>query len=127
MADPVNFDAGLPLITLTAQVAGTVTSSNQTNPLNKGIKVYINITTIGSGNTVTVTIQAVDPGSGNVVALLVSAALASNATTTLTVYPGLTAAANVTANDVLPYTWNIKAVVAGGNATTGTISFCKLA
>lgn len=127
MADPVNFDAGLPLITLTAQAAGTVTSANQPNPLNKGIKVYISVSTIGSGNTLTVTLQAVDPGSGNVVTLLASAALATNATTTITVYPGLTAAANVTANDVLPYTWNIKAVVAGANNTTATISFCKLA
>lgn len=127
MADPVNFDGSPALITLTAQAAGTVTSANQSNPLNKGIKVYVSISTIGSGNTVTVTLQAVDPGSGNVVTLLASTALAANGTTTLTVYPGLTAAANVTANDVLPYTWNIKAVVAGANATTATISICKLA
>jgi hypothetical protein len=126
MADPVNFDCNPALITLAAQVAGTVTSANQPNPLNKGIKIYVNITTIGSGNSLTVTLQAIDPVSGNPVALLASAALGSNGITTMTVYPGLTAITNVAANDLLPATWNLKAVVAGANATTATISFCKL-
>lgn len=39
----------------------------------------------------------------------------------LTVYPGVAAVANVSANDVLPKTFQIQAVVAVGGNVTATI------
>lgn len=112
------------LATLTAQGVGTVTSQPQTNPNARGVEVIIDITTItGTTPTLTVTIRGRDPISGKTFTLLASAALAAAATTVLRLYPGLTAAANLVASDVLPPQWDITAAVAGTTpAVTGTIS-----
>jgi len=48
--------------------------------------------------------------------------LNSTGTTVLTVYPGLTAAANVTVNDVLPRTWRVITAIGGSTpAVTATV------
>lgn len=68
------------------------------------------------------TIQGKDPNSGKYYTLLASAALGAVATTVLTVYPGLTASANVVANDFVPRTFRVITAVAGtGPAVTYTI------
>lgn len=95
------------------------------NPDAKGIKVVVDITAVTT-TTCTVTIEGVDGASGKHYTILASTALGSVATTVLTVYPGLTAAANVTVNDHLPPRFNIKAVLSNGTSLTGTIGVSML-
>lgn len=90
----------------------------------RGLHLVVDITTItGTTPTLTVTIQAKDPTSGKYYTLLTSAALNATGTTVLKVYPGLTAAANTVANDVLPRDWRISYAIAGTTpAVTATFS-----
>jgi hypothetical protein len=90
------------LLSLAGTVGSAQTSTLQANPYGRGVKVFVNVTTNTSG-TFTVTIQGLL--NGQAVTLLTSAAL--NASGVLTVYPGLTASANVIANDILPKQWQV--------------------
>jgi hypothetical protein len=77
----------------------------------------IDITSItGSAPTATFTVQGKCPLSGKYYTIIASAALNTAATTVLRVYPGLTAATNLTVSDVVP---NIFRVIctAGGTVT----------
>lgn len=120
-AGPV--DPSAALLTYAAASAGT-NSADQVNQSARGVKVVVDITAItGTTPTLTVTIRGKDPVSGKYFTLLASAALNAVATTVLTVYPGATASANVTANDNLPKTWRVEAVIGGtGPAVTVTIA-----
>lgn len=97
----------------------TQTGADQTNRGHRGIKVVVDTTVFGTGS-VTVTIQGKDETSGKYYTLLASAAIVSVTTTAYTVYPGLPATANVSANDVLPSTWRL--LVTANNANTQTYS-----
>jgi len=90
----------------------SVNSPDQVNAYGRGIKVFINISSITAGSAV-VTIQGKDP-SGNYYTVLASASLTATGETVLTVYPGTTAAANSVANDVLPRQWRVSVSVTTG-------------
>lgn len=113
----------LNVLSLSAQGVGTLQSAVQHNATGKGIKLVVDITAItGTTPTLTVTLQGHDPSSGKDYTILASAALNAVGTTVLTVYPGLTAAANTVADDVLPIQWRAQAVVGGTTpAVTATI------
>ena len=104
--------------TLISDVLGTTNkqSADQVNYGARGIKVVVDITAF-AGTSITVTIEGKDPVSGKYFTLLASAALVATGTTILTVYPGLTAAANVTASDVLPRNWRVKTTGTYNNTT----------
>lgn len=107
--------------------AGVTTSQNsadQSNAQYRGIKLYVNMTNVGTGS-VTFTIQGKDPVTGTYYTILASAAIIANGFTAYTVYPGITATANVSASDVLPRTWRVLATANNANATTYTVS-CSL-
>lgn len=72
------------------------------NPHAKHGRLIIDVTAITATPSVVVTIRAVDRVSGKKVDILASAAIVGVGTTTLRVGPGLTAAANVVANDFMP-------------------------
>lgn len=114
-----NADA-ITLISQTTAASGTYVSGDQTNGGARGVKVYLNISAIGASVTVTATVQGKDPVTNTYYTLLASAAKAATGFTVLTVYPGLTAAANTVASDVLPRTWNVSVAVVD---TTGTPTF----
>jgi hypothetical protein len=115
------------LLTLAAQGAGTVNSADQTNVNGRGMALTIDITVQGGTPTTTVTIQGKDPVSGKYYTILVSTALAAVATTVLRVYPGITAAANLAASDILPRTWRVSVTIGGGTpAVTATIAACVI-
>jgi len=102
---------------------GRTTSQNSADQVNssfRGVKVWVNTTTIGTGS-ITVTIQGKDPGSGVYTTLLASAAIVTNTTGVYTVYPGLPATANVSANDILPRQWRIAVVANNANPANYTI------
>jgi hypothetical protein len=101
--------------TLTAQAAGTVATGNLDTQQAKGCILLINVTAVTG--SLTVSLKGVDPTSGASYTVLASAAISATGLTVLRVYPGLTASANATANDVLPNTCVISSVVATGPAT----------
>lgn len=93
------------VISLTgATTSSAVTSGIQSNPYGRGIKLQIAVPVLSAGSLV-VTIQGVINGQAYTV--LASASISATGTSILSVYPGLTAAANVTANDVLPRQWQV--------------------
>ena len=108
--------------TLTAAAVGS-NGADLTNLVYRGVKIVVDITTIaGTAPTLIVTIQGKDVVSGKYYTLLASAALAVTGTTVMTVYPGLIAAANLTANDVLPKTWRVITTIGGTTpAVTATV------
>lgn len=115
-----NLDTGT-VVTLTAAGAGTTNSADIVG-IGSGLHLVIDITVAGGTPTLTVTIQGKDTASGKYYTILQSAALAAVATTVLRVYPALTAAANLVANDILPRTWRVTALVGGVTpAVTATI------
>lgn len=74
----------------------------------RGVDVIIDITVAPGVDTVTFTIQGLDPVSGKWYDILASAALAAVATTVLRVFPGSTVTANLKENAALPRTWRVK-------------------
>jgi hypothetical protein len=120
-------DDGLVLAAATTNPGiGTINSADQLNPAHRGVKVVIDITAIGGGATLTVTIKGKDPVSGKYFVILASTALAATSTTVLTIFPGATAAANATVNDQLPRTWRVESAVGSANNITYTIAAIKL-
>lgn len=117
-----NNDSGA-LISHAAASVG-VNGDDQVNNEGKGLHLVIDVTVIsGTTPTLTVTIEGKDPVSGKYYTILASAALSAVATTVLKVYPALTAAANLVANDVLPRNWRVKTAIAGTTpAVTATIA-----
>lgn len=112
-------------LSLVAQAAQTVTTptADQTNVGGRGVKVFVNITSIGTGS-ITVQIQGKDPATGNYFTLLASAALIANGFTVLEVYPGIAAVANLAANLSLPHIWRINVVSNNVNPVGYTIGAC---
>lgn len=98
----------------------TQTLPDQRNQGHRGVKVVLDTTVIGTGS-ITLTILGKDRVSGKTWTLLAGAAVTSNTTNVYTVYPGLTAAGNVTATDVLPDTWLITVTANNANAATYTV------
>jgi hypothetical protein len=102
-----------------ANLSGATSSSqsaDQTNFNGRGVKVFLNITA-NAGGSITFTIQGKDPVSGLYFTLLAGASQASTGTVMMSVYPGLTASTNITANDVLPRTWRLQWTIAGATVT----------
>lgn len=115
-------------VTALAAASAGANGDDQVNINARGLKLIIDITALsGTSPTLTVTIQGKDAVSGKYFTILASAALAAQATTVLTVFPGLTASANVTANDVLPRDWRVIYAIGGtGPSVTATISAALL-
>lgn len=88
----------------------------------RGVKVTLDVTTTSATPSVTFTIQGVDPTSGSYYTVLASSAITTVSTTTLTVYPGITAAANVSASDVMPTTWRLNCAHSDADGITYSAS-----
>lgn len=84
-------------------------SSDFTNNSAKGVKLYIKTGAFGSGaSSITITLQGRDLSSGTYYDILASASLTTSGFQVIQIYPGITAAANISASDVLPHTWRVK-------------------
>ena len=102
-------------ITSVLAISGTtlgtpITSPVQSNGYGRGVKVSVQ-TTAASAGSFTVTVQGLI--NGIAITLLTSAAISTTGQITLTVYPGLTASANVIANDILPRQWQVTVTPTG--------------
>lgn len=96
----------------------TQTGSDHINYNGKGVKVLVNMTVVGTGS-VTPSIQIKD-ANGIYYTVLTGTAIVTNTTQALTIYPGITAAANVSISDILPRTFRI--IMTANNANSATYS-----
>ena len=92
------------------------------NATGRGLHLVIDVTAVDATPSVTFTINGKDPVSGKVWTILASAAITATGTTILKVYPGLMAAANAAANDVLPPTWQVTAVHGDADSITYVVT-----
>lgn len=111
------------LVTLAAAGTATVTGPDLDTHQHRGIAIFINITAIsGTGATLTVTLKGKSP-AGVDYTILASAGLIATGQVVLKVYPALTTAANLTANDTVPITSHVDYTITGTTpSVTGTIS-----
>ena len=109
----------------TAQTA-TVNGNDQTNYGARGVTVVVVTTAIGTGS-ITCTIQGKDQGSGTYYTILAGAAIVTNTTNRYTVFPGAPVAANVSANDQLPFQWRVVITHNNANAASYTVGGSTLA
>lgn len=107
---------------LTAAAAGS-NSGDLDNLAGSAVAFVIDITAItGTTPTATFTVEGKDPISGKYYTILASAALAATGTTVLRVFPGATAAANLSANDFVPKVFRVSCAIAGTTpAVTATV------
>ena len=92
------------------------------NEVGRGLHLVIDVTAVTATPSVVFTIKGKDPVSGKVWTILASAAIVATGTTILKVYPGLTAAANLVASDVLPPTWQVTAVHGDADSITYSVT-----
>lgn len=103
-------------------VAQAYASADQINPNGRGVIVVVDVTAVTDTPSIVFTIQGKDPVSGKYYTLLASAAVATVSTVIMRVYPGLTAAANLTATDVLPFDWRVIATHGDTDSATYTVT-----
>lgn len=104
-----------------AGVSGPILGTNQ----GAGMLIFINVTAIsGTSPTLTVTLKGLIDEAGTAsYTILASAAINATGLTVLRVYPGLTAAANTVANDVVPGYCRIDTTIGGTTpSVTATVS-----
>lgn len=111
-------------VTLLASASRTTTQNgaDTTNVNHAGIHVVLDMTVVGTGS-VTLTIQGKDEVSGKYYTILAGAAVTTNSTNVYKVYPGITAAANASASDVLPATFRIIVTANNANAATYSVGY----
>jgi hypothetical protein len=85
-----------------------------TNWEGRGLILGTNVTSING--SIIVSIRGKDLESGKFYDVLTSTAIIASGLSTMTVYPGIAASSNVTANSILPQTWDV-VVTASGTAT----------
>lgn len=100
----------------------TQTLGDFTNYNARGLHVILDMTNVGTGS-VTLSINAKDTTSGKYYLLLAGAAVTTNSTNVYKVYPGLPATANVSANDILPRTFQLVVTANNANAATYSVGY----
>ena len=107
--------------------AATLTGDdNRKVPGNKGVKAVLDVTAVPGVDTVQLVIENKDPASGKYVQVLAAAARAATGTDTLTIYPGETVAANVSANDIIADVYRVRVVHSAGTNFTYSVSVTEL-
>lgn len=120
LASPLNQSVEiLPSAARTSSPADILFSNPECDAGTFIIDITVNAASLG----ITVAIGTKDRVSGKFVAILTSAALSAVATTTLKIGRGLTASANVVANDQLPKALCIRVTHADANVLTYSVSF----
>jgi len=116
-------------VTLFASQARTATENgaDQTGSNALGLHLVIDVTSVTLTPSVVFTIQGKDAASGKYYTILASAAITGTGTTVLRVYPGLAAAANTVANDVLPDTWRVIATHGDADSITYSVGASLIA
>lgn len=100
----------------------TNNSVNFTNTDYRGCHIIIDVTVEVDTASITPTIQGYDSVSGKYYTLLVGNAITAVGTTVLRIYPGLSASANVIANDILPNKFRVLMTHADADSMTYSVS-----
>ena len=96
------------------------TGPDMRNRFARGVVLTIDATASAATPSVVFTIQGKSTLGSDYYTILASAAITGASTTILRVYPGMTAAANTVANDVLPLYWRV--ITTAGDADSLTYS-----
>jgi hypothetical protein len=91
-----------------------------TNTDGSAAVVVLDVTAVTSTPSLVLTILGIDKASGKTWTILTSAAIATAVTTIFRVGLGITPAAGLAVNDILPPVWQV--VVTAGNANSATYS-----
>lgn len=87
----------------------------------RGLTLVIDATASAATPSVVVTVLGVDRASGKTWTLLASAAITGSGTTVMRIGPGLTAATNLVANDIMPPVIRIQSVHGDADSLTYSI------
>lgn len=111
--------------TLLASAArtATVTGIDMSNDAGSCLTVILDVTVAPGVDTVTVAIQGNDPVSLKYYTILTGAAVSATGTTTYKVCPGITAAANAAASDMVPKKWRVNVTHSAGTSFTYSLGF----
>jgi len=109
------------LLASAARTADTNTDDQDNIGGHRGVVVFIDCTAITDSPSVVFTIQGREPSGDEYYDILASAAVVGAGNTVLKVYPGLTAAANTVANDVLPRRWRVNCNHADADSITYSV------
>lgn len=101
----------------------TVSSADLTNLGGRGVHVVLDATVDPGTASVVLTIEGKDPVSGKYYTLLTSAAVTSVSTNIYKVYPGLTAATNLTVSDIVPKTFRVTVTHADAQSLTYSVGY----
>lgn len=93
-------------------------SAAMNNYAYRGVQVMVNISAVTASGAGTYTLQGYDELSGTWFDVLASASKSASGFFTLTVYPGIAAAANASANTVLPKKWRLAWDLTAGTGHT---------
>lgn len=111
MSTPIaGFNLGRSLILFRSEaraLAQAYASGDQDGSQVEFLHIIIDVTAVTATPALTVRIQGKDPASGKYYDILVSTVIATVSTMIMKVGPGLTAAANLTANDMIPGIWRV--------------------
>ncbi len=122
------FNRSVTALTLAARTANTIYSPDIENGGGRSAIVVIDITVRAGGSpTAAFTIEGLDSASGKYYTILESvSSLGAVATTILRIGPGLTAATNLVANDLLPPVFRVKCVITSAGAITATVGVAMI-
>ena len=110
------------IVLASAARIATNNSEDLTNSGHKGCHVIIDVTVDPDSASIVPTIQGLDSVSGKYYTLLVGNAITAVGTTVLRIYPGLTASANVIANDIVPSKFRILMTHADADSITYSVA-----
>lgn len=111
--------------TLLASAARTATTSSpvQTNHNARGVVVFLDVTTIGTGN-ITLNVSGVDPISGKQTGLgLAAAAVTATGIYGYAIYPGITTGFNARASAILPRSFVASVTHSDGSSWTYSLGY----
>lgn len=101
-------------------------SADIINYNGNGVIIFIDVTAIAATPSIVVTIQEKDPVSGAYFDVLSSAAIIVTGRTKLSIHPGETVVANVSAAHALARTFRISVVNADADSITYSVGYCIL-
>lgn len=124
MKKAVNLTETGGVVTVFASTARTATEASAVfnSDGHRGLHMVIDVTAITATPSVVFTIQGYSGLGDDYYTILASAAVTGTGQTVLRVYPGLTAAANLVANDVLPPVWRVNAVHGDADSITYSVN-----
>lgn len=109
------------IILESAPRTATVDSADQRDPNAEAVHIIINVTAVTATPSITPRIQGKDPASGGYYDILVGTAVTAAGMTVLKVGPGLAAAANAAAADILPDIWRVRIEHADADSITYSV------